>query len=67
MTEPLFRVTRGNPTPDEVAALTAVLGKLDADNRAKAAQAHVTRDRWADSRLPEDQFNPSAFRNVRYY
>lgn len=67
MTAPLFKVLRGNPTDAEVAALTAVLSQLDAEARAKAAQTDVTRDMWATPGQPGNQFNPSAFRNVRYY
>ncbi len=64
MTAPLFTVLRGNPTDHELAALTAVLAQLDAEARAKAAQAQVERDNWGKPGL---DFNPSAFRNVRYY
>lgn len=64
MNAPVIQVLRGNPSDDEVAALTAVLTQLDADARAKAAQTKQTRDLWTK---PGHQFNPSAFRNVRYY
>lgn len=63
MPEAMFKVTRGNPTETELAALTAVLSRLDAEARAKAAQTEVTRDNWGKA----DHFNPSAFLNVRYY
>ncbi|WP_235922972.1 acyl-CoA carboxylase subunit epsilon [Corynebacterium lizhenjunii] len=54
----------GNPTPEEIAALTALLNELDARAREDAAQVHVPRDRWGSE---DDQYNPSAHLNVRYY
>lgn len=64
MTTPLFTVLRGNPTGAEVEALNSVLKQLDSDARAKAADTRSARDLWGQ---PGDVFNPSAFRNVRYY
>ncbi|MDO5031150.1 acyl-CoA carboxylase subunit epsilon [Corynebacterium sp.] len=64
MNAPLFKVLKGNPSDDEVAALTTLLSQLDADARAKAADTRATRDLWGQ---PGDTFNPSAFRNVRYF
>ncbi|MDK6813109.1 MULTISPECIES: acyl-CoA carboxylase subunit epsilon [Corynebacterium] len=64
MTASLFTVLRGNPTDAEVAALSTVLSQLDSEARAKAADIHSERDLWGQ---PGDVFNPSAFRNVRYY
>lgn len=58
------KILRGNPSDAEVAALTAVLAQLDSAARAKAAQTDAVRDLWG---TPGTQFNPSAFRNVRYY
>ena len=64
MSDSLFTVLRGNPTDAEVAALTTVLTQLDSEARAKAADTHSERNLWGQ---PGDVFNPSAFRNVRYY
>ncbi|AMO88546.1 hypothetical protein HMPREF3155_01160 [Corynebacterium sp. HMSC06D04] len=64
MTAPLIKVLKGNPSDEEVAALSAVLTQLDADARAKAADTRATRDLWGQ---PGQTYNPSAFRNVRYY
>ena len=47
-----------------MAALTTVLSQLDSEARAKAADTRSERDLWGQ---PGDVFNPSAFRNVRYY
>ena len=38
--EPLFAVTRGNPTPEELAALVAVLGARPEPEQAPAARPH---------------------------
>ncbi|ATZ06017.1 acyl-CoA carboxylase subunit epsilon [Corynebacterium striatum] len=74
MTAPTFRVLKGNPSDDEVAALTAVLAQLSADARAKQAGSDAgERNLWGrlderfDAYGAQDVFNPSAFRNVRYY
>ena len=64
MTTSLFTVLRGNPTDAEVAALSTVLSQLDSEARAKAADIHSERNLWGQ---PGNVFNPTAFRNVRYY
>ena len=64
MTASLFTVLNGNPTDAEVAALTTVLSQLDSEARAKAADIHSERNLWGQ---PGNVFNPTAFRNVRYY
>lgn len=74
MTTPAFRILKGNPSDSEVAALTAVLAQLSAQARAKIAQSGTgERNMWGRSEQRYNQlgardiFNPSAFRNVRYY
>ncbi|WP_342319123.1 acyl-CoA carboxylase subunit epsilon [Corynebacterium mayonis] len=66
-TAPLFTVVKGNPTDDELAALTAVFAELQA---AAALDAGKTqRNLWGEPsplRHP-DVFNPSAFSNVTYF
>lgn len=71
---PLFTVLKGNPSDSEVAALTAAIAQLAAEARAKAAGSGTDetgeRNLWgraSDRFEPFKQFNPSAFRNVRYY
>ena len=64
MSDSLCTVLRGNPTDAEVAALSTVLSQLDSEARAKAADIHSERNLWGQ---PGDVFNPTAFRNVRYY
>lgn len=71
---PLFSVVKGNPSASEIAALTAVFAQLSNQSRCEAAGAgvskHGERNLWG---RPEDrfnsqpQFNPAAFRNVRFY
>ncbi|AMJ44041.1 MAG: acyl-CoA carboxylase subunit epsilon [Corynebacterium sp.] len=71
---PLFNVVKGNPSASEIAALTAVFAQLSNQSRREAAGAgvskHGERNLWG---RPEDrfnsqlQFNPAAFRNVRFY
>lgn len=72
---PLFTVVKGNPSEEEVAALSAALAQLSANAR-KAAAGNSTVDATGERNLwgratdrfePLKQFNPSAFRNVRYY
>lgn len=66
---PAFKITKGNPTASEVAALTAVFAQLSAEARAKAADHGAERNLWGRPMRTggQDIFNPSAFRNVRYY
>lgn len=73
--KPLFTVVKGNPSEEEVAALTAAIAQLSANAR-KAAAGNTALDgtgernlwgRASDRFEPLKQFNPSAFRNVRYY
>lgn len=69
---PLFSVVKGNPSASEIAALTAVFAQLSNQARRDAAgvSKHGERNLWG---RPEDrfnsqlQFNPAAFRNVRFY
>ncbi|MFH0411235.1 acyl-CoA carboxylase subunit epsilon [Corynebacterium sp. L4757] len=71
---PLFSVVKGNPSESEIAALTAVFAQLSNQARRDAAGAgvskHGERNLWG---RPEDRFksqlnfNPAAFRNVRFY
>lgn len=71
---PLFSVVKGNPSAREIAALTAVFAQLSSQARRDAAGAgvsrHGERNLWG---RPEDrfnsqlQFNPAAFKNVRFY
>jgi len=71
MTTPAFSILKGNPSDSEVAALTAVLAQLSAQARAQQAQSGTgERNMWGQRYNPlgaQDIFNPSAFRNVRYY
>ncbi|APT93129.1 hypothetical protein CPHO_09770 [Corynebacterium phocae] len=64
MTAPHLKVINGKPTFQEVAALATVLSQIDSEERNKAAQTGVVRDNWGQ---PGADFNPSAFRNVRYF
>ncbi|AWB83509.1 acyl-CoA carboxylase subunit epsilon [Corynebacterium liangguodongii] len=61
-------IVKGNPTDDEVAALTAVLTELEAEARAKRGTGE--RDLWGTptlSRHFSTVFNPGAFSNVTYF
>ncbi|MEA5456621.1 acyl-CoA carboxylase epsilon subunit [Sinomonas sp. JGH33] len=40
---PLFAVTKGNPTPEELAAVTAVLAAVGSSEEAEEAPAALTR------------------------
>ena len=66
-TKPLFSVLKGNPTPTELAALTAVLTAL---TQQRPAEESGERNMWG---RPEDHlqrttlYNPNAFRNVTFY
>lgn len=65
---PLFTVTKGNPTEDELAALTAVLTDLQA--AAKAKQQPADQNRWgatAPAHHGGQLFNPHAFANITYF
>ena len=67
-TATLFTVTKGNPTEDELAALTAVLTDLQA--AAKAKQQPADRNTWGNPALAnhaEQVFNPHAFANITYF
>ncbi|MDY3126546.1 MAG: acyl-CoA carboxylase subunit epsilon [Corynebacterium sp.] len=78
-TTPLFKVVKGNPTATEIAALTAVLAQLSTQARRDAAgigtgrtgvSARGERNLWGrteDRFSSQLQFNPSAFKNVRFY
>ncbi|WP_115685190.1 acyl-CoA carboxylase subunit epsilon [Corynebacterium senegalense] len=67
MTAPTFTVVKGNPTDDEIAALTAVLAELQAAASATAEPAE--RNLWGrpSSLRHPDVFNPGAFANVTYF
>ena len=66
--EPLFTVTKGAPTEDEIAALTAVLNDLRASQQAAATPAD--RNGWGAQRPANHNaalYNPHAFGNVAYF
>jgi hypothetical protein len=46
--EPYLRVVRGNPTPEEIAALVAVLLERGGDAGPAARPAPRARSAWAD-------------------
>ena len=52
---PLFRVIKGNPTPEEEAALQAALTKF---------RTFEERNTWG---RPNNSFNPNAYRTVTYF
>ena len=62
MTTPLFTVVKGNPTEEELAALTQVLTDLQQEAKSRTGGGH--RNRWGRP-APRNQgpvvFNPSAF------
>lgn len=64
MTAPTFTVTKGNPTDDEIAALTAVLAELAA-SPATERETNLW-GRPTPLRHP-DVFNPGAFANITYF
>ena len=71
---PLFSVVKGNPSAREIAALTAVFAQLSNQARRDAAGAgvskHGERNLWgrAEDRFNSQlQFNPAAFKNVRFF
>ncbi len=45
--QPLVRVERGNPTPEELAALVAVVAARRAASGGEDAQAPTKANRWA--------------------
>jgi hypothetical protein len=53
-TPPTLRVLRGNPTPAELAAVTAVLAAREAEEAASAAKrtTQVAESAWSASRRP---------------
>lgn len=72
--KPLFQVVKGQPSDTEIAALTAVFSQLAAQARAAAAGAGTgERNLWGARDygrrgLPgRVEYNPNAFRDVRYY
>ncbi|GAB3942020.1 acyl-CoA carboxylase subunit epsilon [Corynebacterium tapiri] len=66
MSAPEFQVVRGNPSDDEVAALSAVLAQITAEAQS---DARGDRNLWGQhqSRRREHVYNPNAFRNVSYF
>jgi Acyl-CoA carboxylase epsilon subunit len=46
--EAFLRVVRGNPTPEEIAALVAVLLEREGDLRTPARPVRRVRSAWAD-------------------
>lgn len=65
---PLFTVTKGNPTEEELAALTAVIAELQAAQAQAAAPAD--KNAWGDARPANHLaalYNPHAFSNVAYF
>lgn len=68
-TTPIFKVLKGNPSDDELAALTAVLSSLQQEAAARGPQAS-DRNLWGrpESRLhSQTLYNPGAFQTVTYY
>lgn len=63
---PLFTVTKGNPSDTEIAALTALLSTLAAEARSGSDSV---RNLWGRREMPhrDTVFNPNAFRNVSFY
>lgn len=60
---PLFKVLKGNPDAQQLAALTTLFGSMSAE--AKRAQIGRPRNHWgrAQDQLPTQQVvNPAAFR-----
>lgn len=67
-TAPLFTVTKGQLTEDELAALTTVITELQASQKASATPAD--RNGWGTARPANHQaavYNPHAFANVAYF
>ena len=68
---PLFTVTKGHLSEDELAALTAVIADLQAEQTAQAAaQNPADRNGWGAPRPSHHQgavYNPHAFGNVAYF
>lgn len=65
---PLFTVTKGDPTEEEIAALTAVISELHAAQQAAAHPAD--RNGWGATRPANHNaalYNPHAFGNVAYF
>lgn len=63
-----FKLTRGNPTDDELTALTQLLSQLHAE--ATASQTPANRNTWGEKRPGYHQsalFNPHAFGGAAYY
>ncbi|SER62943.1 acyl-CoA carboxylase subunit epsilon [Corynebacterium cystitidis] len=68
MTSPMFKVLKGNPSDDELAALTAVLTSLYVE--ATKATTETERNLWGtpESRLTNQTlYNPAAFSSVTFY
>ncbi|MDK6565425.1 acyl-CoA carboxylase subunit epsilon [Corynebacterium pyruviciproducens] len=69
--KPLFRVVKGNPTEEELGALTAVLSTLNAEAEEEAAKdRHQPINNWGSFSEWLDRpqtFNPNAFRNCRFF
>lgn len=64
---PLFTVVKGNPTDDEVAALTAVFTQLLASATPAEDNERNLWGRPVDRLQPHTVYNPSAFRSVTFY
>ena len=65
---PLFTVTKGAPTEEEIAALTAVISELHAAQQAATTPAD--RNGWGAARPANHSaalYNPHAFGNVAYF
>ena len=66
-----MKIVRGNPTEQEAKAVEKLVEQLTAASRAKAAGATEPADAWGRTAEQFDpaqpQFNPSAYRNIRYY
>ena len=66
--KPILNVVAGNPTDEEVAALTVLFATMAANTRQEEATAN--RNLWGniEERLRRPAtFNPTAFQNVSFY
>ncbi len=67
-----IKIVKGKPTEEEITAIGLVMTQLEEEAKAKrnADSSAGPRNLWGrqTTRLqPETIFNPTAFRNVRYY
>lgn len=67
---PFFEITRGGPTPTEVAVLSAVFATAQASSMHTDPRAGGVKDDWGsyeDRLRPPFGYNPSSFLNRRQY